>query len=113
MSGLRAAANGEGDDTFDDTGAALTTDELAASRTGYPARPDAEKRARPAFFRNGTSMGAFLWWKSHRKLVTASEVKRNCARATEQGRLSVGRKRGSNQRGPMDKNRKYKAVPTR
>ncbi|WP_143147474.1 hypothetical protein [Rhizobium tibeticum] len=35
---------------FDDTGATLTTDGLAASQAGYPARPDAEKRARPAFF---------------------------------------------------------------
>jgi hypothetical protein len=39
---------------FDDTGATLTTDELAASQAGYPARPDAEKRAWPAFFVAGT-----------------------------------------------------------
>jgi len=35
---------------FDDTGVTLTTDELAALQTGYPAGPDAEKRAGPAFF---------------------------------------------------------------
>ncbi|WP_280138301.1 hypothetical protein [Rhizobium sp. Root1220] len=35
---------------FDGTGATLTTDELAALSTGCPARPDAEKRAWPAFF---------------------------------------------------------------
>jgi hypothetical protein len=46
---------------FDDTGATLTTDGLAASQAGYPARPDAEKRARPAFFVCAPSMGAFLW----------------------------------------------------
>jgi len=33
---------------FDDTGVTLTTDELAALQTGYPAGPDAEKRAEPA-----------------------------------------------------------------
>lgn len=32
---------------FDDTGVTLTTDELAALQTGYPAGPDAEKRAEP------------------------------------------------------------------
>jgi hypothetical protein len=35
---------------FDDTGATLTTDVLAAEPTGNPAGPDAEKRALPAFF---------------------------------------------------------------
>ncbi|WP_141652279.1 hypothetical protein [Rhizobium grahamii] len=35
---------------FDVTGATLTTDGLAALQTGYPAGPDAEKRAEPAFF---------------------------------------------------------------
>jgi hypothetical protein len=45
---------------FDDTGVTLTTDELAALQTGYPAGPDAEKRAEPwaepAFF-------AFMFWR--------------------------------------------------
>lgn len=40
---------------FDCSGAALTTDELAASHTGCPARPDAEKRALPAFFVSAAS----------------------------------------------------------
>jgi hypothetical protein len=40
---------------FDDTGATLTTDVLAAWPTGNPAGPDAEKRALPAFFAFATN----------------------------------------------------------
>jgi len=49
MSGLRAAANEEGMMPFDDTGATLTTDGLAVSRTGCPARPDAKSGRGPLF----------------------------------------------------------------
>ncbi len=53
MSGLRAVANTERNDTLQaDTGATLTTDELAASQAGYRARPDAEKLEHgPLFYR--------------------------------------------------------------
>ncbi|PDS29751.1 hypothetical protein [Rhizobium phaseoli] len=42
---------GDGDDPFDLTGAVLTTDELAASRSGDPARPERKSGPCPLFLR--------------------------------------------------------------
>jgi predicted permease len=63
MSNLRVAAGREGDDALRPTGATLTTDVLAAPQAGYPAGPDAEKRAMPAFF--------VLRWKPSRQQTVA------------------------------------------
>ncbi|MDC9836585.1 hypothetical protein [Rhizobium binxianense] len=49
------------DDSFDLTGVMLTTDELAASRSGYPARPERKSGLCPLFcFRMAQPAIAFL-----------------------------------------------------
>ncbi|ARM10430.1 MULTISPECIES: hypothetical protein [Rhizobium] len=47
---LSVAAGRRGNDPFDLTGAVLTTDELAASRSGDPARPERKSGPCPLFF---------------------------------------------------------------
>jgi hypothetical protein len=54
---------------FDETGATLTTDELAAEQTGNPAGPDAEKRALPAFFAFASQSNSLIFVSADKLLL--------------------------------------------